>query len=119
MNNFGRGLYEKHFCEIIFNLGKMHLMIFLFSNLATDLELRGGWFKRCFFCDLCFVFVFVIQSCLFFAALWSPAGKGLTCWLSCVLCFSCVFVTFPYGVLIQVWYLIVLIPDLCFFLTFT
>ena len=36
------------------------------------------------FCDLCFVFVFVIQSCLFFAALWSPAGKGLTCWLSCV-----------------------------------
>ena len=28
--------------------------------------------------------------------------------------FSCVFVTFPYGVLGQVWYLIVLIPDLCF-----
>ena len=27
--------------------------------------------------------------------------------------FSCVFVTFPYGVLGQVWYLIVLIPDLC------
>ena len=29
--------------------------------------------------------------CLFFAAFWSPAGKGLTTWLSCVLC----FVTFP------------------------
>ena len=27
--------------------------------------------------------------------------------------FSCVFVTFPYGVLGQVWNLIVLIPDLC------
>ena len=27
--------------------------------------------------------------------------------------FSCVFVTFPCGVLGQVWYLIVLIPDLC------
>ena len=27
--------------------------------------------------------------------------------------FSCVFVTFPYGVLGQVWYLIVSIPDLC------
>ena len=27
--------------------------------------------------------------------------------------FSCIFVTFPYGVLDQVWYLIVLIPDLC------
>ena len=27
--------------------------------------------------------------------------------------FSCVVVTFPYGVLGQVWYLIVSIPDLC------
>ena len=27
--------------------------------------------------------------------------------------FSCVFVTFPCGVLGQMWYLIVLIPDLC------
>ena len=27
--------------------------------------------------------------------------------------FSCVFVTFPYGVLGQVWYLIVSIQDLC------
>ena len=29
--------------------------------------------------------------------------------------FSCTFVTFPYGVLGQVWYLIVSIPDLCLF----
>ena len=48
-------------------------------------------------------------SCLFNAALWSPAGKGLTSWLSCVWC----FVTFPCGVLGRVWYLIVFIPDLC------
>ena len=27
--------------------------------------------------------------------------------------FSCVFVTFPHGVLGQVWYLIISIPDLC------
>ena len=27
--------------------------------------------------------------------------------------FSCVFVTFPYGVLGQVWYSIVSIPDIC------
>ena len=27
--------------------------------------------------------------------------------------FNCVFVTFPCGILGQVWYLIVLIPDLC------
>ena len=32
--------------------------------------------------------------------------------LLCVM-FSCRFVTFPCGVLGQVWYLIVLIPDLC------
>ena len=45
----------------------------------------------------------------------------VTCWevadllaLSCVMD-SCVFVTFPYGVLDQVWYLIVSNPDLCLF----
>ena len=68
------------------------------------------------FCYLHFMFVFVMLSCLFLVALWSPAGKGLTSWLLCVM-FSCVFVTFPYGVPGlspgQVWYLTVLIPDLC------
>ena len=44
----------------------------------------------------------------------------LTCWKSDSLLallfviFYCVFATFPYGVLGQVWYLIVSIPDLCF-----
>ena len=37
------------------------------------------------------MFVCVVLSCLFLEALWSPAGKGLTSWLSCLLC----FVTFP------------------------
>ena len=37
--------------------------------------------------------------------------------LLCVV-FSCVFVTFPYGVPGQVWYLIVSIPDLCLPLNF-
>ena len=40
---------------------------------------------------------------------------GMTPWLSCVM-FSCVFVTFSYGVLGQMRYLIVLIPDLCLLL---
>ena len=35
--------------------------------------------------------MWVVLSCLFLVALWSPAGKGLTSWLSCSLC----FVTFP------------------------
>ena len=36
---------------------------------------------------LCFLFIFVMLSCLFLTALSSPAGKGLRSWLSLVLCF--------------------------------
>ena len=63
------------------------------------------WF--CFvLCLLC------LCARLFICALWSPAGKGLTSWLSFVVS-NCEFVTFPIGILDQVWYLIVSIPDLC------
>ena len=51
-------------------------------------------------------------SRLSIAALWSPAGKGLTSWRSFVM-INCVFVTFPCGILGQVWYSIVMIPDPC------
>ena len=61
-------------------------------------------------CYLCLVFVML--SCLFIAALWLPSGKGLTSWLLFAM-FNCVFVTFLRGILGQVWYLIVSIPDLC------
>ena len=46
----------------------------------------------------------------FTAALWSPAGKGLTSWVLFVMS-NYDFVTFPCGILCHVWYLIVLIPD--------
>ena len=59
---------------------------------------------------LCLVFFMLTR--LFIAASWTPAGKGLTSWFLFVM-FNCVFVTFPYGVLGQVWCLIVSIPDLC------
>ena len=59
-----------------------------------------------------FGLVLVMFSRLFIAALWSPAGKGLTSWRWFVM-FYCAFVTFPCGILGQVWYLIVSIPDLC------
>ena len=49
---------------------------------------------------------------LFICSLWSPAGKGLTSWLSFVVS-NCEFFHFPIGILGQVWYLIVSIPDLC------
>ena len=56
--------------------------------------------------------VFLMLSLLFIAALWSPAGKGLTSWLLLVM-FIVVFVTFPCGILGQMWYLIVSFPDRC------
>ena len=43
------------------------------------------------FCQLCFKLVCVVLWCLLLLALWSPGGRGLTSWLSCLLC----FVTFP------------------------
>ena len=55
---------------------------------------------------LCLVFVMLC------VCLWTPAGKGLTSWLLFVM-LNGIFVTFPCGILGQVWYLIVSIPDLC------
>ena len=51
-------------------------------------------------------------SLLFIATLCSPVRKGLASWLLFVM-FNCVFVTFPCGIMGQVWYLIVLIADRC------
>ena len=61
----------------------------------------------CYLCLVC-----VVLSRLFIAAVWLPAGKGLSSWLLFVM-FNCVFITFPCGILGQVWYLIVSFPDLC------
>ena len=44
-------------------------------------------------CYFCLVFV-MLCACLFTNSLWSPAGKGLTSWLSFVMS-SCEVVTFP------------------------
>ena len=64
------------------------------------------------FCYLCFVFVFCHTDL-------SVSGTlVVTCWESgdllglWYIMFSCVYVSFPYGVLGQVWYFIVLISDL-------
>ena len=63
-------------------------------------------------CFLCVVFLMLLR--LLIAALWSPAGKGLTS-KALVGDVYCIFVTFPCGILRQVWYLylIVSFPDLC------
>ena len=62
-----------------------------------------------FFLIFCCMFVFIILSCLFLAALWSPAGKGLT-----VCDVSLCFCHFPH----QMLYLIVSIPYLCILIYF-
>ena len=62
-------------------------------------------------CYFCFVLL-CFHARLIVDALWSPDGKGLTSWLSFVMS-NCDVVTFPIGILGQVWRLIVSIPDLC------
>ena len=51
-------------------------------------------------------------SRMFVAALWSPERKGLVL-LALVCDVYCDFVNFSFGILGQVWYLIVSIPDPC------
>ena len=81
-------------------------MIYLQCTSVKD-RVISLFYHLCYLCR-----VFVMLSCLFVAALWSPAWKGLTSWLLFVM-FNCTFVTFLCSILGQVWHLIVLIPDLC------
>ena len=57
--------------------------------------------------------VFSMLSRLLITALWSPVGKRADSLGSCFLMFNCVFVTFPRGILGQVWYFIVSTPKFC------
>ena len=64
----------------------------------------GAWIENdLIFVDhlCCLCLVFAMLSHLIIAALWSPAGKGLTSWFLFVM-FNCDFVTFPCGILGQV-----------------
>ena len=66
--------------------------------------------RRYFFCGFFFFFL-----CLVFHIHWCLV---VTCWeradlLALVGDVNCTFVTFPCGILGQVWYLIVSFPDLC------
>ena len=57
------------------------------------------------------LFLLCFHAGLFIDALWSPAGIGLTSWLSFVMS-NCEVVTFPLVSWVR-WCLIVSIPDLC------
>ena len=54
----------------------------------------------------CVCHAFASVHCCLVVTCWERA------WLLFVM-FNCIFVTFPYGILGQVWYLIVSSPDLC------
>ena len=79
--------------------------------------------RRCFFCGSFLLFMFHI--CLCYAVLSVPCSLVITCWemaaLLAILCvaFSFIFVTVSYGVLSQVWYLIVTFHDICLPLYFS
>ena len=108
------------FCEVFGNTRAMTCSSTLQSKQARDIgpwlagsvlspsfEIRRhiGFFKMVVD-HLCFLsLVFFLLSRLFIAALWSPAGKGLTSWLLFVM-FN-YFRHFPMWYPGSVWYLIV------------
>ena len=65
--------------------------------------------------DMFFVFVFSFYGVCFLPPCGHLLGKGSALLALLYAMFHCAFVTFPYGVLGQVWYLIASIPDLFFF----
>ena len=74
----------KHLCALITSEIRVGLVP---SNMfKPSCKFLAGHFKAVLllwipFCHMCFVFVFIILSCLSLAVLWPTAGNGLT---SCV-----------------------------------
>ena len=99
------------FCDGVSFCGVVRCVI---SSFFTRIALaKAGLVMGPFVDHLCYLcLVFVMLSRLFIAALWSPAVKGLTSRLLFVM-LNCVLVTFPRGILGQVYYLSILIPYLC------
>ena len=84
-----------------------------YFKLSSNLLLTGPrWY---FLCGSFLLYVFCVCRC--YTVLSVSRSLMVTCWemadllaLLCVM-FTCGFVTFPYGVLGRLWYLIVSIPD--------
>ena len=65
----------------------------LWNRIKSSLTVTSFVDSLCFFLS-CLVSKICFHARLFICALWSPAGKGLTSWLSFVVS-NCDFVTFP------------------------
>ena len=114
VNQIGNAIGTNLFCSGIF-LDQLTLVPL---NMYFLLIVLG----QCFFCGSFLLFMFHV--CLCYLVLSVPCSLVVTSWeradllaFLCVMC-SCVFVTFPYDVPGQVWYLIVSIPDLCLLVYF-
>ena len=86
----------------------------LFTLLTSHFIVPTSHVRLYFFCGslmflFCLVFAMSLCASIYYLCF---AGKGLTSCLSFVVS-NCEFVTFPIGILGQVWYLIVSILDLC------
>ena len=69
--------------RIIINLFEKHAKFEKENATITECDISGSYFFF-FFLFIYFAIAFVILSCLCSASSWSPAGKGLTSWLSCM-----------------------------------
>ena len=95
-----------------------------FSDVSGTRDAYGLYRQSCLTSTIIFVLT-VIRWCFYCVFLCHivlsvPSSLVVACWeragllaLLCVM-FYCDFVTFQYGVLSQVWYLIVPISDICF-----
>ena len=103
-----------HFRQCVLVHIRIKAEVGIMKRISPAVKYFTDRFKAVLLLWIFYVFSVLCLLCarLFICALWSPAGKGLTSWLSFVVS-NCEFVTFPCGILGQVWYLIVSIPDLC------
>ena len=102
----------KHLCVLIYirikgEVGTVKLVI-TSSNFLTDRS-EAVLILRIFFICICLCHVVLPVSCSLVVTCWERADVSALLYVA----FCCVFVSFPYNVLGQVWYLIVSIPDLC------
>ena len=103
-------MQTKHICALIHiwiksEVGALSPPVKYFTDRSKAVLLL--WIICVFLC-----LVFLMLSHLIIVALWSPCSER-TDLLALVGDVYCIFVTFPCGILGQVWYLIVSFPDLC------
>ena len=82
--------------------------VFTVQILKMDNFLTDSLFWIFFFILCCLSHIVLSVSCSIVVTCWERADFLALLYVM----FSCVFVIFPYGILGQVWYLIVSIPDL-------